>query len=140
MMNIKGILTVVGLLALGFIGGFFTHRQVTIKQVQQVREIAQERGFQRHLLDFIEPTPDQREQLEPIIQRYAKQMGKQMMEHRQERQILIDAMHDEIKPLLSDGQLKKLDDFAKKVRGRRDRGPKPPFPRERRTEKTKLEN
>jgi hypothetical protein len=140
MRNIKGILTVVGLLALGFVGGFFTHRQVTIKQVQKVREIGQERGFHRHLLEFLEPTPEQEEQLEPIILRYAKQMGEQMMEHRQERRVLVDAMHKEIKPLLTDQQIQKLDDFSKRVRGRKDRNGKPQFKREKRPEQTGLEN
>lgn len=139
MKNIKGILTVVGLLALGFVGGFFTHRQVTIQQVQKVREIGQERGFQRHLLNFLDPSEEQRKQLEPIINRYAKEMGTQMRTHRQERKEVVDAMHKEIKPLLTDEQLQKLDDFSTRVRGRRDRNGKPPFQRKERPERTELE-
>ena len=132
MRNIKGILTVIGLLALGFIGGFFTHRQVTIQRVEKIREIGQPRGFQRHLLDFIEPDAAQREQLEPIIRRYAGRMGEQWKTHRQERRALVDAMHEEIKPLLSEEQLKKLDEFSRRVRGRRDRNGKPRMPQRER--------
>lgn len=137
MRNLKGIITVVGLLVLGFVGGFFTHRQVTIQQVQKVREIGQARGFQSHLLQFLEPTTEQREQLEPIISRYAQQMGDQWREHRQERKALVDAMHAEIKPLLTSDQLQKLDDFSKRFRPRRDKNGSPR--REKRPEQTGLE-
>lgn len=141
MKSIKAIITVVGLLSLGFVAGFFTHRQVTVKQVQKVREIGQAPGFQRHLLDFLEPTPEQREQLEPIIGRYAKEMGEQWKEHRQERKALVDAMHEEIKPLLTEAQLQKLDDFSKRIRGRRDKnGMMPRPPHDGRVEPTGLEN
>lgn len=140
MKNIKGILTVIGLLALGFIGGFFTHRQVTIQHVQKVREIGQAPGFQRHLLRFLEPDAAQREQLEPIISRYAQQMGEQWRTHRQERRVLVEAMHEEIKPLLSEEQIQKLDEFSRRVRGRRDRNGKPRPPRQKRPEVTGKEN
>lgn len=121
MKRIKGLITIIGLLALGFIGGFFTHRQVTIQQVKKVREIGQAPGFQRHLLQYLEPDTEQQEQLEPIISRYAQQMGEQWREHRAERKTLVDAMHEEIKPLLTDEQLQKLDDFSKRFRTRRDK-------------------
>lgn len=137
MKNIKGIITIVGLLTLGFVGGFFTHRQVTIQQVQKVREIGQAPGFQRHLLRFLEPTSEQLEQLEPIIGRYAQQMGDQWREHRMERKALVDAMHEEIKPLLTSEQLQKLDDFSKRFRTRRDKNKLPR--REKRPEQTGLE-
>jgi hypothetical protein len=137
MKNIKGIITIIGLLSLGFVGGFFTHRQVTIQQVQKVREIGQAPGFQRHLLQFLEPDVDQQKQLEPIISRYAEQMGTQWREHRAERKALVDAMHEEIKPLLTNEQLQKLDDFSKRFRPRRDKngGSR----REKRPEQTGLE-
>ncbi|PHN03123.1 hypothetical protein [Flavilitoribacter nigricans] len=137
MKSIKGLLTIIGLLSLGFVGGFFTHRQVTIQQVQKVREIGQAPGFQRHLLQFLEPSADQREQLEPIISRYAQQMGEQWREHRAERKVLVDAMHEEIKPLLTSDQLQKLDDFSKRFRTRRDKNGK--SRREKRPEQTGLE-
>lgn len=140
MKSIKGIITIVGLLALGFVGGFFTHRQVTIRQVQKVREIGQAPGFQRHLLDFLEPNAEQRKQLEPIIGRYAEQMGEQWREHRQERRVLVESMHQEIKPLLTGEQIQKLEDFSKRFRGRRDRNGKPRTPRERKPESTSPEN
>ena len=130
MKKIKGIFTIIGLLAIGFIGGFITHRQVTIQQVQKVREIGQAPGFQRHLLEFLEPDAAQREQLEPIIHRYAQQMGEQWKEHRQERKVLVDAMHEEIKPLLTAEQIGKLDEFSRRVRGRREKNGKPRMPRE----------
>lgn len=135
MKNIKGIITIIGLLALGFVGGFFTHRQVTIQKVQKVREIGQARGFQRHLLDFLEPTAEQRAELQPIIERYADQMGEQWKAHRQERRALVEAMHQEIKPLLTESQIERLDEFSRRVRGRRDMNGKPPPRRERRQDK-----
>ena len=62
------------------------------------------------------------------------------MEQRQERKTIIDAMHEEIKPLLTDIQLQKLDEFSKRVRGRREKNGKPRRPREKRPEKTGVEN
>lgn len=121
MKNTKVVLTVVGLLLLGFLGGFFTHRQITVQRVQAVREITQPRGFERHLLHFLEPTAAQREQLDPIIRQYAEKMGAQMRLHRQERQAIIEELHEEIRPLLTDEQIEKLDDFSRRFRDRRER-------------------
>lgn len=140
MTNIKGILTIIGLLAIGFTAGFFTHRQVTVQQIKKVREIGQAPGFERHLLRFLAPPPEQRQQLEPIIQRYARQMGDQRREHRQELKTLVESMHREIKPLLTPEQVKKLDEFSRRVRGRRDRNAPPRRPLERRPDRREMDN
>lgn len=136
MKNIKGIFTIIGLLALGFAGGFFTHRQVTVQRVEKVREIGQAPGFQRHLLTYLEPDADQKEKLEPIIRRYAQQIGSQIKKHRQDRKVVVDAMHEEIKPFLTTEQLQKLDDFSKRFRTRRDMKGSPLRKREKRSKKS----
>jgi hypothetical protein len=89
------------------------------------------------LLQYLEPTTEQQEQLEPIIRRYAQQMGEQWREHRQERKALVDAMHEEIKPLLTSDQLEKLNNFSKRFRSKRER--KGSSRREKRSEPTGLE-
>lgn len=125
MKNTKVVLTVVGLLLLGFLGGFFTHRQMTVQQVQSVREMTQPYGFQRHLLEYLEPTAEQREQLTPIIEEYAHKLGDHIKRHHQERRALVEAMHQQIKPLLTAEQSEKLEHFSNRFRERRERRQRP---------------
>ncbi|MCO6478188.1 MAG: hypothetical protein J5I94_16270 [Phaeodactylibacter sp.] len=116
MRNFKIIAAVLSLIGIGFVAGFFTHRYVAVREIHQVAEMRFAPGFEEHLYHIIEAGPEQQQQLHPIVQRYAGLIAENHIESRARRKTLIDSMHQEIKPLLSAGQLQKLDDFSRRFR------------------------
>lgn len=116
MRTFKIIAAVLSLVGIGFVAGFFTHRYVAVKQIHRVAEMRFASGFEGHLYHIIEASPEQQEQLHPIVHRYAGLISANHIESRARRRTLIDSMHQEIKPLLSAEQLRKLDDFSRRFR------------------------
>ena len=51
--NTKTILAMIGLIAIGFVGGFFTHAQLTKKHLHQVAKEATLMGFENRLFRVI---------------------------------------------------------------------------------------
>ena len=119
MRQTKVILAVIGLLTIGFAGGFLTHRSLTVDKIKKVRELGKPRGFQDGLFRLIEASETQRKQIEPIVREYGKRMGDLQKECGQERRVMMDSMHAEMQPFLNPDQIEKLEDFSKRFRARR---------------------
>ena len=125
MNQFKVILIVLGLLLTGFGAGFLTHRAMVGKQMENVRALGRGAGFGQHLLENIEATTEQKERLHPILKQYGRRMGDMTQETRQRRRTLIDSMHQEIKPMLNDDQIKRLDEITARFQKRKDQnGPR----------------
>lgn len=103
---------------LGFIGGFFTHRYIAKQTINKVKELSAPPGFQHHLLKRINATPEQEEQLHPIIMKYGRQMAEVSKESRAKRRKIVNQMHEEIKPYLTKEQLHSLEEFSRRFRER----------------------
>ena len=119
---LKTVLVVAGLLAIGFIGGFHTHRFLTTKKIKQVAELRMARGFQTRFFDAVQATDAQRAVLEPIVEKYGKRMALLYQDFRKNRQSLTDSLLTELKPHLDEVQLQQLSEFNKPFRGRRPNG------------------
>lgn len=117
----KIILAIFSLIGLGFAGGFFTHRYMAKKTIERVKELSVAPGFQHHLFRRIDATPEQREQLHPIVMKYGKEMAEVVRDSREERRKIMDKMHAEIKPYLTEEQIQELEQFAKRFRERKRR-------------------
>ena len=135
----KIILAISSLVAIGFLGGFFTHRLIMKKTITKVRELNAPPGFQRHLLERIDATPEQEDQLHPIIFKYGRQIAEVGKESREKRRKIINQMHEEIKPHLTEEQIQRLDRFSRRFKRDRDHPPHegPPPGRERRHSREK---
>ena len=119
MRNIKIAAVVFSLVGAGFVAGFFTHRLVAVQQIHRVAEMRFAPEFEDHLYHIIDADVEQQEQLHPIVHRYAGLIAESHIEFRTQRKSLIDSMHEEIKPLLTDEQIQKLDDFSRRFRENR---------------------
>lgn len=136
----KIILAITSLIAIGFVGGFFTHRFITKKTITKVKELNAPPGFQEHLFHRIDATPEQTEQLHPIIFKYGQQIAEVGRESREKRRKIIDQMHEEIKPYLTEEQVHRLDRFSRRFRIDREhpvlkKGPLPEHKRKHDREK-----
>lgn len=118
MESVKTILAVIGLVLIGFVGGFYAHRQMSKHFMKSVMEMRQPKGFQEHFYSRIEATDVQREELKPIVEDYAARIGEQHRTFRKARHQLIDSMHTEVKPILTTAQVEKLDQFSRRFRDR----------------------
>jgi len=135
MNTLKTILTISGLLIIGFTAGFFTNRELMKRHIQKVGAIGGGTRMETHIFTAIGASDDQKEELGPIIQKHGKELGELWRESRQNRKSIMDAMFAEIKPKLDADQQTKLVDFRKRYskgkRGERDRGKKGEFKQRR---------
>jgi len=114
MKNLKTILALIALVAIGFVGGFYTHRTISKKYVNRLVKLREAPGFEAHLYRMLEPTEEQKQQLNPIVERYAEKVTTMHRSFRHERHALLDSMHAEIKPLLDEQQVERLERFGKR--------------------------
>jgi hypothetical protein len=116
MKTLKIVLFVTSLLGVGFVAGFYTHRFVVHKKIERVAELRFAKGFQMHLFDRIGVDEEKKTQLAPIVEKYAQQMGKESRDSRQRRREIMDSLYKEIKPLMSDEQIARLEEFSRRFR------------------------
>lgn len=113
------------MMGLGFMGGFFTHRYMARQTINKVKELSAAPGFHDHLLKRINATPEQEEQLHPIVIKYGQQMAEVAKESRAQRRKIMNQMHEEIKPYLTKEQIQSLEEFSRRFRERKRRERRP---------------
>ena len=116
MRTLKIVAAVLSLIGVGFMAGFFTHRYVTVQEIHRVAEMRFAPGFEEQLYHIIDADAAQQQQLHPIVHRYAGLIAESHIEFRAQRKTLVDSMHQEIKPLLSEAQIQKLDRFSRRFK------------------------
>ncbi|MEQ8702539.1 MAG: hypothetical protein RIC19_01405 [Phaeodactylibacter sp.] len=102
------------LLAAGFAGGWAMHRSTVVNRIHEVARMREASGFEDMLYRRIEATPEQRATLGPIVQRYGTLIDSMHQHFGADRRATIEQMHEEIKPLLSEEQVAKLDRFSRR--------------------------
>ncbi len=118
MEQLKIILAMIGLVAIGFAGGIFFHQIITKYKIEEARHITREEGFVHHLMRRIEADEQQQQQLEPILRKYGRQMQLVQREAIQKRITLVDSMLSEINPLLTPEQQQRIDSRLQRFRNR----------------------
>lgn len=104
------------LLLAGFAGGWVAHRYMVLHRVHEVAEMRKARGFGTFLYERLQATPDQREQLQPIVHHYGAEIDSLHRSFNAGRRAVIEQMHEEIKPMLTDQQQERLDHFSRRFR------------------------
>ena len=119
MNKFKIILVVAGLLLTGFVAGFLTNRQLVRNHIHRVRQWDREEQFGDRILQRVEATPEQREALRPVLERYGEKYHELTLDQRQTRKAFFDSLHLEMSPYLDSLQQEKLE----RVRRYIQRGP-----------------
>ncbi|MEL6834387.1 MAG: hypothetical protein AAFP77_15435 [Bacteroidota bacterium] len=130
MQKAKVILVVVGLLLIGFTGGFLTNRHFVQQKVHQLRRLSDGEGFGEMFLKRIDANPEQTAELREVFQIYGPQFRELGRTHREERKQLADSLFQELNPLLSEEQLYEVERWRRMLvkaphhgrRGRQARG------------------
>lgn len=133
MKNFKTILTIIGLLVIGFTAGFFTNRELVKRHIQKVGEMGGGPRLHDYIYTAIEATDEQKEVLGPIIKEHGRELSKLMRETRTNRKEIMDKMFTAVREELTPAQQEQLTAFRKKYlkRKRPDRGRKGQFQKKR---------
>lgn len=102
------------LLAAGFSGGWVVHRSMVVDRIHDVARMRKAGGFEDYLYRRIEATPEQQTKLEPIVQRYGVRIDSIHHRFGADRRAVIKQMHEEIKPMLTEAQVEKLNRFSRR--------------------------
>ena len=116
-------------LCIGIAVGVLGSRLYIEHRVQKFRNIRGEQMFGGIMEEIIQPTPEQADTLKSIFAKYQKSMRQMNTQFRRQTVAILDSLHDEITPLLTKEQLKRLEErrmnpgFRPPFEGR----PMPPF-------------
>ena len=121
MMKAKPVLIIVGSVLIGIIIGFLVSAQLRHRRMKPVRVFTSERYFREVLYRVIEPDPELQKKLEPVIKKYGRQSIELQEEFRKRFDTQSDDYWKEIKQLLTDEQLKQIEDYRNRMREERER-------------------
>ena len=82
-----------------------------------------ERGINREFIRAIRPTPEQMEQIQPVLREYAREKRELMQQYRTDQHILFLEFRKEIDPYLTPEQRQRLDQMDNRWRQRFMHGP-----------------
>ncbi len=108
-LNFRTILVLVSTLLIGFAIGMLTAVQIRNAHMKKFRSYATREGFSYWTLHVINPTPQQREQLLPVIKRYANENITLRKKYRNDFINLMKEFKNELYPLLTQEQKDRLE-------------------------------
>jgi hypothetical protein len=125
-MKTKPILLVIVTLIIGFILGMLTSAQIRFHRLKPVRIYFSEERFREGFYKTIEPDAKQKEEIEKILQKYAKINGELQSDFKKELDSNMKDFRKEIDSKLTKEQLARLKDMDERRQemirqGRRDR-------------------
>lgn len=115
-MKLKPILFIFITLLIGFFIGFLTSAQLRHKRMKPVRVYSSERRFRDDAYRFLEPDEAQMEKLDPVIRKYGKASSDLQREFRKNFENLMENYTREIKPLLTQEQLDRINSMEQRRR------------------------
>ncbi len=114
--KITGI--IIGTLLIGFVIGFLVNGRLVRTRVSQMKNFYTEKGAQHAFMRVIDPTPEQMEQIRPILQEHAWQNRDLYFEYRENQQQLFEHLEDELRPYLTEAQLARLSELKNRWQNR----------------------
>ncbi len=114
-MKIKAILTIIVSLAVGFLFGYLTSVQIRKNQWEKRHQHSYHEMFVLKTLEIINPSEEQKDTLLPVIEEYADKSLKMKNNVSREFDSLIYRMNEDLKPLVTESQYRRLSDDAGKI-------------------------
>jgi len=102
-----------GMLLIGFAIGFLVSGRMIKSRVDHLRSYYTPNGFNSQLIRVIRPTPEQADEIQPILAKYAEMNHDLMMDYKEEQQELFQKLKDELEPLLNDAQIERLQNLPR---------------------------
>lgn len=106
----KSVLLLVATLAIGVVLGAVSNAWLAQQRFERIREMRQSGGFERMLIETIQPTSDdQRVRIDSVVGRSAQRMRSLRRSHRHDVRRVVDSMRTALAPILTDEQMDRLD-------------------------------
>lgn len=113
MKKTKPIFIVAGTFLIGFAVGFLVSSQLRMRKMRIASSLMSEESFRGRSYSIIDPTPEQRKRLDPIMLKFAEKNRELILDFRQEATRLMDEHWKEIRPLLNEEQLHRIEEHEK---------------------------
>jgi len=109
-MNIKSkyTLSLVGVLVIGLILGFLLSGLLIRSRIHHLQGYYTEQGFRQELMRVLRPSPDQIKRMRPVLMNYGRQNRDNMMEYRKRQRKLMLDLRQDLRPILSPVQNRRL--------------------------------
>jgi len=106
--KLKYSLILVTTLIIGMIIGFLISGRMISTRVDQMRNYYTDNGFNREFIRIIQPSPEQRDEIMPILRKYAGINREHMLDFHEGQRELFFELKDELDTHLTDEQIQKL--------------------------------
>ena len=106
--KLKYSLILVTTLVIGMIIGFLISGRMISTRVDQMRNYYTDNGFNREFIRIIQPSPEQRDEIMPILRKYAGFNREHMLDFHEGQRELFFELKDELDTHLTDEQIQKL--------------------------------
>ena len=123
--KIKSGIILLTTLLIGFVIGFLTSTQVKESRIRELRTFGSAEGFRFMMEHMLELDDEQKDEIRPVVDKYAKKNFELMKNFRGEFSVLMKEFHKELTPYLTPEQIERLNEFGKRGREMRKRGESP---------------
>ena len=106
--RIKFTLLLVSTLIIGMVIGFLISGRMTSTRVERMKNYYTDIGFNREFMSILRPSPEQREEIIPILRRYAGYNRELMGDFRAGQKELFFELKDELGEYLDEDQIERL--------------------------------
>ena len=122
--RVKSALLLAATLLIGGVLGALLHARLAERRIERIAFLRSSQGFARYLERAIEPeSPEQRAAVRAILDRAAARMGEHVARSRRERRAILDSTRAELRTVLSEEQMARLEArLAPRRPGRSERG------------------
>ncbi len=107
--KLKYTLAFVVVLLIGFALGFLVSGRLIHNRVNRMQKYYTEKGFRYEFMHVLRPSPEQMQNMRPVLKTYAQKNREDMMFFRRQQQQLMKNLHHDLKPFLSPKQVKRLE-------------------------------
>ncbi len=107
--KLKYTLAFVVVLLIGFALGFLVSGRLIHSRVNRMQKYFTEKGFRYEFMHVLRPSPEQLQNMRPVLKTYAQKNRKNMMFFREQQRQLMKNLHHDLKPFLSPRQVKRLE-------------------------------
>ena len=108
-MKTKSTLIIIATLIVGIIIGFLINGLITHNRYKRFVEYRKEEGFKSRFYKHFDLTGDQKELIDPIMDKYAKMNSTLMTDFRKKFDSTMSEFHNEVEPYLTPEQIERME-------------------------------
>ena len=124
--KVKSFLLLLISLLVGMLLGFLLKTKIIDYRFEQIRGLRKPDAMQNMMIEIIEPSEEQLNELKPILEKHQSKFASIMLESRVNAKILIDSLVHDISKVITEEQLERLHEHLPLME--RDSGRRgPPF-------------